>query len=376
MSIITSPLPVELADARCSSPALVIEGDATKKTERDLLCRVNGDKWELGNLARGDISRSFTDNVHMGNLLLETPQAPKGAPVVLKIAIPPPPDEPPRLLAHNNGGGGGGGGGGRRRSRDEKVPVVEEPPPDAFEALKYELTMHVHIAEHGFSECPKLIAWNVNNACPQPFMLMTHVGTPLNVFLMSVTDSSWEDTWRGCLTASVEALRDFHATGALHNDLHPGNIIVSSTSPAGRPKVAFIDFGLATLWRDALDNKTHLPDVECRVGRGMLDVVSHNLHRRHTPSRRDDLISLVHTFVWLWQGNLPWTDLCAAADAASSGRVREEVGLAKERAVCNVWERAHMFRGMPSELMCVYRHAVHLQYHEPPNYAKILKALA
>jgi serine/threonine protein kinase len=69
-----------------------------------------------------------------------------------------------------------------------------------------------------------------------------------------------------------------------------------------------IDFGFSTFYID--EDKTHVLDKECSQSIiGTPKYVSYFIHEGHSPSRRDDLISIGYMFMFLLCRELPWDNL-------------------------------------------------------------------
>lgn len=101
--------------------------------------------------------------------------------------------------------------------------------------------------------------------------------------------------------AAIKILKSIHSAGYLHLDIKPDNIGVKRV-PSGH-QVYLLDLGLA--------RKYQFDGIHCREGpvrelRGNPIFASIPVMKCMTPSRRDDLESLLYTLAFMGNGDLPW----------------------------------------------------------------------
>ena len=101
----------------------------------------------------------------------------------------------------------------------------------------------------------------------------------------------------------------------MYNDLKLDNIMIGTAGKSIREdaSVKLIDFGLVKPYRD--DKGNHLQWSVVDLFRGNRIFASPNSMNMGSPSRKDDLVSLYYTLVYLIDGDLPFlTDVGKKSD--------------------------------------------------------------
>jgi len=107
----------------------------------------------------------------------------------------------------------------------------------------------------------------------------------------------------------IDGLEMLHATGFIHRDIKPDNIMVGLRQPS---IIYLADFGISKVYRDKKQN--HITQMIEMGFVGTRLYASPNAHSMITQSRRDDLISLGYTLIYLARGSLPWRGMKSHTD--------------------------------------------------------------
>ena len=99
---------------------------------------------------------------------------------------------------------------------------------------------------------------------------------------------------------ALSLLQQLHLAGFVHNDVKPGNFLVSKRSKRHAQAIHLIDFGLSTLVTDSSARS-----ADALIGTPMFASLAAHYHRR-AMRPVDDIESLVYMLSYLAAGDLPW----------------------------------------------------------------------
>ncbi|TFL04181.1 kinase-like domain-containing protein, partial [Pterulicium gracile] len=177
-----------------------------------------------------------------------------------------------------------------------------------------------------------------------------------------------------CMAAKqmVTRVQAVHEKSLIYRDIKPDNFLIGVPSTKNANTIHIIDFGMAKHYRDP-KTKAHIPYRERKSLSGTARYMSINTHLGREQSRRDDLESLGHVFMYFLRGGLPWQGL----RAATNKQKYEKIGEKKQSTPI-----VELCEGFPEEFTIYMNYVRKLGFEETPDYdflrelfGKILKTL-
>ncbi|KIY72407.1 kinase-like protein [Cylindrobasidium torrendii FP15055 ss-10] len=177
-----------------------------------------------------------------------------------------------------------------------------------------------------------------------------------------------------CMAAKqmITRVQAIHDKSLIYRDIKPDNFLLGPPGTKTANTVHIIDFGMAKHYRDP-KTKIHIPYRERKSLSGTARYMSINTHLGREQSRRDDLESLGHVFMYFLRGGLPWQGLRAATNKQKYEKIGEKKQTTPIGELCE---------GFPEEFAIYMNYVRKLGFEETPDYdflrdlfSKVLKTL-
>ncbi|KZT33978.1 kinase-like protein [Sistotremastrum suecicum HHB10207 ss-3] len=169
-----------------------------------------------------------------------------------------------------------------------------------------------------------------------------------------------------CMLAKqmLTRVQAIHDKSLIYRDIKPDNFLIGAPGTRTAGLVHIIDFGMAKHYRDPRTH-VHIPYRERKSLSGTARYMSINTHLGREQSRRDDLESLGHVFMYFLRGGLPWQGL----KAATNKQKYEKIGQKKESTPIS-----ELCEGFPEHFATYMNYVRKLGFDEQPDY-DFLRAL-
>jgi casein kinase 1 len=154
-------------------------------------------------------------------------------------------------------------------------------------------------------------------------------------------------------------IKHIHSAFVLHRDIKPQNIMFKNK------EVFLVDFGLSATYID--DDNRHVLEKKDLHILGTPKYASANLHNGVLASRRDDIISLIYTFLFVFKKSLPWENVRGSSDEYEESHIlhpKNQERL-KKKGLHVLLNEFDSFSDLFKEFICK---TYALQYDETPVY--------
>ncbi|EPT06035.1 hypothetical protein FOMPIDRAFT_1039303 [Fomitopsis schrenkii] len=175
-----------------------------------------------------------------------------------------------------------------------------------------------------------------------------------------------------CMAARqmLSRVQTIHEKNLIYRDIKPDNFLIGRPGTKTANVIHVVDFGMAKQYRDP-KTKQHIPYRERKSLSGTARYMSINTHLGREQSRRDDLESLGHVFMYFLRGSLPWQGLKAATNKQKYEKIGEKKQTTPIKELCD---------GFPEEFGIYLNYVRKLGFEETPDYdflrdlfAKVMK---
>ncbi|KAK0532285.1 Palmitoylated plasma membrane-bound casein kinase [Tilletia horrida] len=161
-----------------------------------------------------------------------------------------------------------------------------------------------------------------------------------------------------CAKQMITRVQTIHEKSLIYRDIKPDNFLIGRPNTTTANLIHIVDFGMAKQYRDP-KTKQHIPYRERKSLSGTARYMSINTHLGREQSRRDDLESLGHVFMYFLRGGLPWQGLKAATNKQKYEKIGEKKQSTPIKELCE---------GFPEEFGIYLNYVRKLGFEETPDY--------
>jgi casein kinase 1 len=156
----------------------------------------------------------------------------------------------------------------------------------------------------------------------------------------------------------ITRVQAIHDKDLIFRDIKPDNFLIGRPNTPTANTVHIVDFGMAKYYRDP-KTKQHIPYRERKSLSGTARYMSINTHLGREQSRRDDLESLGHVFLYFLRGSLPWQGL----KAPTNKQKYEKIGQKKKSSPIS-----ELCENLPTQFGDYLSYVRNLKFEEEPDY--------
>lgn len=224
----------------------------------------------------------------------------------------------------------------------------------SFSVLKHETTILNYLYRKGCHTIP-LIYW-YGLYLYQPTLVMTYFEQVITAEQFSIVS----------FLRLLTILEKIHSLGVIHRDIKPANMMLKNG------EIFLIDFGFANFFvNEHFEHKEHCIK-EYIIGTP--NYISIHIHNGNEASRRDDLISLGYSYLYLD------SSIVNPLEVFSDSNITDETIYPEmhikhpnllEKRERKKWTKMESFLSSELKIFHYLKYCYDLQYNETPNYAKL-----
>ena len=162
----------------------------------------------------------------------------------------------------------------------------------------------------------------------------------------------------------IHLMQSIHTLHVIHRDIKPDNFMLKNG------ELFLIDFGLAHVCID--ENSEHIPNIQQTEITGNLKYSSYYVMTGHTPSIRDDIISLGYLFLYVLHQELPWDNVPQMEDSQYPRNHIMHIRNRKFAAYKQLSSIKQFSTVINQPLIMYFQYTYCLTYDEVPSYQALI----
>lgn len=186
---------------------------------------------------------------------------------------------------------------GIHKKTQQHVAIKMENRDQEMTTIKHESIILNHLYRKGCRDIPYVLWYGVymNYTC----LAMTYFEHTLSECREKLINE--KEKINKIMYRIVEIIENVHEHYVIHRDIKIDNFMILEN------EIFIIDFGMATFYID--EENEHIPYKTREYITGTPKYISIHIHNGIEPSRRDDLISIGYLYLYLYYGNLSWSNI-------------------------------------------------------------------
>ena len=195
------------------------------------------------------------------------------------------------------------------------------------------------------------------------------------IFKLSDKYFTMKDVCMLCIQI-IQQLKQLHKLGYIHRDIKPDNFVWEKVSDNGG-KIKLIDFGFTKPY--VTENGDHIRSEKASSICGTMRYMSVNCQSGHEASRRDDLVSLAYSLIYLYKKNLPWKGIKTKDKPRKNKNEEEEIKRIDKKKNNLIKKMKIKYNqeidesDLPSPLKFLANYSLGLKFNQKPDYSFIIK---